>query len=65
MAKYEIYEADGWRWQLIDDNGEPVANSEPYTTRESAERGARNIQATAPNADIVLREAASGPEGES
>ena len=54
-AKFEIYERSGWRWQLIDANGEPVATSEPYATKSNAERGARNVQATAPNAEIVDR----------
>lgn len=54
-AKFEIYEKSGWRWQLIDTNGEPVATSEPYASKANAERGARNVQDSAPGAEIVDR----------
>jgi uncharacterized protein YegP (UPF0339 family) len=51
-AKFEIYEKSGWRWQLIDTNGEAVATSEPYASKANAERGARNVRDTAPGAEI-------------
>ena len=51
-AKFEIYEKSGWRWKLIDGNGEPVATSEPYASQSNARRGAANVKRTAPEADI-------------
>jgi uncharacterized protein YegP (UPF0339 family) len=40
-----------WRWNLHAGNGEIVATSEAYNTREAAEHGA----------EVVKREAASAP----
>lgn len=54
-ARFEIYEANGWRFQLIDANNEPIVNSEPYSSKSAAIEGARNVKATAPVADIVER----------
>lgn len=51
-AKFKIYEKTGWRWKLVDGNGETVATSEPYSSKSNAERGARNVQSTAPGAVI-------------
>lgn len=44
---YEVFEdtAGGFRWRLKAKNGEIVAQSESYTTRENAERGAKDAQA--------------------
>jgi uncharacterized protein YegP (UPF0339 family) len=43
VAHFEIFKdkADPpeWRFRVIADNGEPVCQSEGYTTQESAERG--------------------------
>lgn len=36
--------AGGWRWTLIAGNGEPVATSEGYTTKYSAERSAARVK---------------------
>lgn len=52
-ARFEIYEKSGWRWKLNDGNNETVATSEPYASKSNAERGARNVQSTAPIASIV------------
>jgi uncharacterized protein YegP (UPF0339 family) len=42
VAKYEIYEdsAGAWRWRLVADNGEIVAQSESYPSKDHAQRGA-------------------------
>lgn len=56
MAKFRVYLKTGWRWLLIDDNGEPVAQSEPYSSKEAAIQGARNVKSTAPTASIVVAE---------
>ena len=50
--RFEIYEKTGWRWKLIDGNNEPIAISEPYASESNARRGAENVQATAPIAEI-------------
>jgi uncharacterized protein YegP (UPF0339 family) len=52
-AKFEVYEKSGWRWKLIDTNGEPIAISEPYSSKAKAKEGAENVKATAPGAEIV------------
>lgn len=57
MSKFRVYFKSGWRWLLIDDNGEPVAQSEPYAGgKDAAIQGARNVKATAPFASIVVVE---------
>ncbi len=47
MANYEVFEdkAGEWRWRLVANNGEVVAQSEGYTTKESALRGAEDAAA--------------------
>ncbi len=56
MSKFEIYEdsAGEFRWRLKAANGEDVASSEGYSTREAAHRSAEkmNEQASA-DASIV------------
>jgi uncharacterized protein YegP (UPF0339 family) len=41
MAHFEVFKdsAGEFRYRLIADNGEPVCQSEGYTTQESAKRG--------------------------
>lgn len=51
-ARFEIYEKTGWRWKLIDGNGETIATSEPYASKSNAKRGAQNVKNTAGGADI-------------
>lgn len=51
--RFEVYEKSGWRWKLVDGNGEPIATSEPYASKANAERGAENVKTTAPAAEIV------------
>jgi len=52
MAKFVIFEdvAGEFRWRLVAGNGEPVAASEGYTTRYSAERSARRVKEIAGSA---------------
>ncbi len=52
MANYEVFEdkAGEWRWRLVADNGEIVASSEAYTTKEHALRGAETASAAATDA---------------
>lgn len=50
--KFKVYEKTGWRWKLIDSNGESIAISEPYDSKSNAKRGAQNVKDTAPLAEI-------------
>jgi len=52
QAKFKIYEKSGWRWRLVDGNGETIAISEPYVSESNAERGAQNVKDTASNATV-------------
>lgn len=42
MSKYDVFQDDEglWRWRLVAANNEIVAQSESYTTKADAERGA-------------------------
>jgi uncharacterized protein YegP (UPF0339 family) len=62
-AEYRIFEDKGstpsepqWRWSLVAANGEVVAQSEAYTSRSDAERGARDAKATSNEAAPVVVE---------
>ncbi len=54
-GKFEIYEDDagGFRWRLKAANGEVVAQSEGYTTKEDAKRGAFDAARASIRAQIV------------
>ncbi len=52
MAYFHVYFKTGWRWMLIAANNEPVAISEPYSSKEAAERGAAAVKRIAPGAPI-------------
>lgn len=58
---FEIYEdIDGeWRWRLVADNGEIVAQSEGYSRKEDAERGAAAVKRLAPAAELRFEDAAT------
>lgn len=55
MAKFEIYysQANDYRWRLKAANGEIVAMSEGYTTKQSAIHSAQRVQTLAPSATVV------------
>lgn len=55
MSKIEVYtdKAGGHRWRLKAGNGEIVATSESYTTRNSANHSAQNVKVWAGSALIV------------
>ena len=52
---FEIFqdEAGQWRWRLKAANGEIVAQSEAYTRKEDAQRGARACRAASLRANVV------------
>lgn len=55
-AHYEIFKdaADQWRWRLVAGNGETVAQSESYTTKEHAERGVKAAAGAAIEASVSI-----------
>ena len=52
MARYEVFQdsAGGFRWRLVADNGEIVAQSESYPTKAHAARGVKDAQVAAAKA---------------
>lgn len=56
MSKFEIYiDAQGeYRWRLKAANGEVVAQSEGYTTRESAHESAEKMNHWANSAALII-----------
>ncbi|MFB6221697.1 MAG: HVO_2922 family protein [Halolamina sp.] len=55
-ATFELFkDAEGkWRWHLVHDNGNIVADSgEGYTSKQNAEQGIESVKENAPGADVV------------
>ena len=55
-ARFELYRdrADEWRWRLVHDNGNIIADSgEGYDRRATARNGLESVMRNAPGADIV------------
>lgn len=53
-GKFEVYPSGTqWRFRLPAGNGEIVAQSEAYTTKDSAKRGCEALQNAATGASIV------------
>lgn len=55
MAKFVIYKdlAGHYRWRLVASNGEKVAASEAYASKQNAIRSAQRIRVLAGTASIV------------
>lgn len=55
-AEFVIFQdvADEWRFRLVAANGEVIAASEGYVSRENAERGARDV-VRAVNGGVTFR----------
>jgi amphi-Trp domain-containing protein len=56
---FEVYRdrADEWRWRLVHDNGNIVADSgEGYARRATALNGLRSVQHNAPGASVEVEE---------
>jgi uncharacterized protein YegP (UPF0339 family) len=55
MAKFVIYrdKADYYRWRLVANNGEKVAASEAYVSRQGAIISAKRVKILASSAEIV------------
>lgn len=53
-AKFELYEAkDGWRFRLKAGNGEVVATSEAYSSKDGAVKGCEAVKRAAAEAEVV------------
>lgn len=55
MAKFELYKdkAGKYRFRLKASNGEIIAASEGYNSKQSAKNGIESVKKNAPIADIV------------
>jgi uncharacterized protein YegP (UPF0339 family) len=55
MPKFEIYkDASGkFRWRLKAPNGEIIASSEAYESKDSCNNGINSVKTNAPKAQIV------------
>jgi len=55
MPKYEIYKdaAQKFRWRLKAPNGEIIATSEAYESKDSCKKGIESVKANAPKATVV------------
>ena len=56
MGKFKIKQSkrnQKWYWKLVARNGETIAVSEPYETRQSALGGIRSVRLNAPFARVV------------
>ncbi|MFC7071328.1 HVO_2922 family protein [Halobaculum lipolyticum] len=55
-ATFEVYRdrVDEWRWRLVHDNGNVIADSgEGYASKQKAREGIRSVKSNAPEADVV------------
>jgi uncharacterized protein YegP (UPF0339 family) len=55
MPKFELYkDASGkFRWRLKAPNGEIIASSEAYESKDSCKNGINSVKTNAPKAEIV------------
>lgn len=54
-ARFQVYrdEVDDWRWRLLHDNGNIIADSgQGYGSKQSALRGIESVKTNAPEATI-------------
>ena len=60
-AAFQQYESDGeWRWRLIDDDGQVLADSgEEYGSQEAVREGMTTLKEHAPDADVIEIETAA------
>jgi uncharacterized protein YegP (UPF0339 family) len=58
MPKFEIYldEAEGYRFRLRARNGQIIAVSQSYKSKEGCLKGIKSVQLNAPTARIVILE---------
>lgn len=55
MPKFEIYkdQAQKFRWRLKAPNGEIIAVSEAYDSKDSCKNGCNSVKTQAPRAELV------------
>ncbi|MFB6124880.1 MAG: HVO_2922 family protein [Halanaeroarchaeum sp.] len=54
-STFELYtdEEDEWRWRLVHDNGNILADSgQGYASKQKARQGIRSVKRTAPDAPV-------------
>lgn len=56
MSKFIVYYKTGWRFQLVASNGENIAISEPYSSKQAAINGAQAVKNNASVANIVVQD---------
>ena len=56
MSRFIVYFKSGWRFQLVAGNGENIAISEPYSSKQAAQAGAEAVKRNAPDASIVVED---------
>ncbi|MFW6225899.1 MAG: YegP family protein [bacterium] len=55
MGKFEIFKSkEQWYFRLKAGNGEIIASSEGYNTKQGAMKGVASVQANASKADIIV-----------
>jgi hypothetical protein len=55
-ARFQLYRdsADQWRWRLVHDNGNIIADSgQGYTSKRRAKDGIESVKTNAGDADVV------------
>ncbi len=58
-ATFELYrdQADEWRWRLVHDNGNVIADSgEGYDRKAGARKGIESVKKNAPDATVETQE---------
>lgn len=58
-AKFKVRQSPKnkkWYWKLVAGNGETIATSEPYKTKQSAMRGITSVRFNAPFAKVVVQQ---------
>ena len=66
-ATFDLYEdnAEQWRWRLVHDNGNIIADSsEGYASKQKATQGLESVRKNAPGADVVDLSKDEEPEDE-
>lgn len=58
MAKFELFEGkdNQWYWNLHANNGEIIASSEGYTSKQAAEHGIDVVKELAGEAEVEEKE---------
>lgn len=56
-SKFVVYQrSNGWLFKLVAANGETVATSEPYSSKDAAMRGCDAVKRAADDAEVVVED---------